>query len=356
MKYFKQLDGLRFFAILGVLIAHWLQSTISIDFLKDLHYGSGVTLFFVISGFLITTILFDFNDKNRASGERNIHSIKSFYARRTLRIFPIYYLTIILLFLLNFQDSRILFPWLISYTTNIKMALVNNYIGSFTHFWSLAVEEQFYLFWAFFMVFIPRKYLKITILISILFSLLLKYYYSFFTPYWMAANALVLCNMYSLGSGALIAWYFRYKPAYFEKIKTKKIKIIVLVLILVYLTVFAVCPKEFSAKFNVFADPYLAIIYALIVFLAVKASFKGFAKKILENRVVVYLGKISYGLYIYHLFIPPLFYLFLNNLFKIHTTDFGYFLIFLVLNISLASLTWFFFEKPILGLKRYFKY
>jgi peptidoglycan/LPS O-acetylase OafA/YrhL len=356
MTYYKQLDGLRAFAIIGVMIAHWHQNSIQFELLKNLPYGTGVTLFFVLSGFLITKILMDFKEKNVSAGKSQFSSIKAFYIRRSLRIFPIYYLTLLIIYLIGYGDISELLPWFATYTTNIYMTLNGDYIGSFTHFWSLAVEEQFYIFWVPIIVFIPRRFLKRTIVFVIILSVLLLYYFKFYTQYWMA-NSLVICSMHSLGLGALIAYYLKYEKEKFDGLDLTKVKYILLGLGLVFILIFVYRkPDSLYKAFEHFKEPFTSLIYALLVLIAVKNGFKGLFRKILENRVMIYIGRISYGLYIFHLFMNPLYFKFLNQYINIQTSNLGYSLIFLLLNIALASLSWFLIEKPINSLKRYFKY
>jgi peptidoglycan/LPS O-acetylase OafA/YrhL len=356
MKYFRQLDGLRAIAIIFVMVAHWMHGGIKIDIIKNLPYGTGVHLFFVISGFLITKILLDFREKNATEGRSQFRSILSFYIRRSLRIFPIYYLTILILVIIGFTDIDTMLPWLLTYTTNIYLTMQNNYIGSYTHFWSLAVEEQFYLFWGFAAVFISRDYLKGTILTLSFLSVLFLLYTKLYTGYWLA-NALMISQLYTLGLGALIAYYFKYRPGFIENLNLSLIKGITLIVALFFIIIFVFQkPDPMWENMKVYKEPAATLLYFFIVLIAVKNGFKGLAKKFLENRVMVYIGKISYGLYVYHLFMGPLFFNFLNHYLKIKTSDFGYFLIFFAMNMIIATISWYMFEKPINGLKKYFNY
>src|SRR5258708_7747412 len=160
-----QLDSIRAFAILVVLIHHFLpvDKIIPTDFIT---LGLiGVRLFFVLSGFLITGILL------RARGEER--ALRQFYYRRVLRIFPIYYLTLIIIFVVS-PYLRSEGAWLAAYATN--------YITPFKslepagHFWTLAVEEQFYLLWPFLMLLAPARYLLKIIVASIVFAVLFRFF------------------------------------------------------------------------------------------------------------------------------------------------------------------------------------
>ena len=357
MTYNKQLDGLRFIAIFSVFIAHWIQWVIPSTFFRELPYGSGVILFFVLSGYLITRILLEFRIRNKETGKSNLASVKSFYIRRTLRIFPVYYLTIFFLFFLNYDNTRALFSWLVSYTLNIKMAFEQFRVGSFTHFWSLGVEEQFYLFWTFVIVFSPEKYLKQIIFGFIIFSLLFHYYLTYYSPYPQAAANLVITNMHKLGVGGLIAYWSVYNKEQLTKIKGRWIKILLLAVIAIFLVFFTWIPQNNYPHFIKFLkEPILVIIYGLLILLSVKNSFKGLIRLFLENRFIVYLGKISYGMYVFHLFMSLLYFNFITRHIRIPYTDLGCFIIFFVITVTLASLSWFLIEKPVNNLKRYFHY
>eukprot|EP01136_Pigoraptor_vietnamica_P044419 Opistho-1_new@21151 len=159
LKYYEGLDVLRAFAVCFVIIAHWGPSKfrseiLTFIFQKIIPDGLfGVDLFFVLSGFLITSILL--NAKDNANGNR-MTIIKSFYIRRALRIFPIYYLLIAIVYLLNDQSVKDHLIYYLSYTSNFLTFKLRDW-GSISHTWSLAVEEQFYLIWPWIIIFIPKK-------------------------------------------------------------------------------------------------------------------------------------------------------------------------------------------------------
>jgi len=155
MKYYEKIDGLRFVAIFFVLVEHFaffLGRYISAGYY-------GVDLFFVISGFLITSILLKPNEKTFKTNYKN------FLGRRTLRIFPIYYLTILILWVLNLHMIRDKLAWFVTYSFNYAWVLYNLPLSPVTHFWSLCVEEQFYLFWPLIVLSLKSRQQKLMILI-----------------------------------------------------------------------------------------------------------------------------------------------------------------------------------------------
>src|SRR4029453_1573433 len=143
-----QLDALRFFAILGVIVTHdWYPDPLPWIF-RDLDPGHvGVRLFFVLSGFLITGILL--RCRRRAEEQEHRRSVltRRFYARRFPRIYPLSYAVLAVNIFVGIEPTRLLWPWLVSYTTNIYISVHHQWIGPAGIFWTLAVEEQFYLLW-----------------------------------------------------------------------------------------------------------------------------------------------------------------------------------------------------------------
>ena len=135
--YYPKLNSLRAIAIILVLIEHFAYAIGS-------HFSAGyygVDLFFVLSGFLITNILLKKNDNT------NFKNWVNFIGRRALRIFPIYYLTILVLLIFDYQPLKQELLYVATYTYNYAWVYYKLPLSNISHFWSLAVEEQFYLVW-----------------------------------------------------------------------------------------------------------------------------------------------------------------------------------------------------------------
>ena len=165
-----QLDGVRGLAIFMVLATHLLKfegQSVASGICAGIAQAGwvGVDLFFVLSGFLITGIL--------VKTREDPHFFKNFYARRALRIFPLYfgYLAIYQLFVIHWgwvklDASRVLeasheMPWLWAYASNVLIALKGNFItASLNHFWTLAIEEQLYLIWPAVIFYCPPQRLR----------------------------------------------------------------------------------------------------------------------------------------------------------------------------------------------------
>ena len=340
-----QLDGIRFIAVFMIFIAHWGQKELTNPILLEIPFVHGVTLFFVLSGFLITRSLFINGDK----GNSILKIIKVFYLRRFLRIFPIYYLLLFILFIINYEMTRELIWWLATYTTNIYQSITNLDIKHLNHLWSLGVEEQFYIFWPFVILLTKPSFRFLIICFTIVFSLIIKAYLFLYVGKWMATAYFTLSCMYALGLGALLSYIILYKKELLDWLSSPKwIYIglfIYLILILLRIN------SNFPWFKEIFDEFIFAFISMLIILRASNNNFSFLFKKILENRFVVYLGKISYGLYLYHLLVPSLYsFLALKLNFEIEYKPL-LFPIYFIITFMLSHLSWIYIEKPINKLK-----
>jgi peptidoglycan/LPS O-acetylase OafA/YrhL len=148
-----QLDSIRALAVLGVMLWHFWGTPFGL--LGVL----GVQLFFVLSEFLITGILLRGRTTVGSGARSGWFVIRHFYARRFLRIFPLFYATLAVCWLTGLTDAHEDLAWHAVYMSNFYFARVGDYASDLAHFWSLAVEEQFYLVWPFAMIFAPGRIL-----------------------------------------------------------------------------------------------------------------------------------------------------------------------------------------------------
>ena len=355
-SYIIQLDGLRFFAILSVMIGHWLQWQVNRPIVNGFPFGNGVTLFFVLSGYLISDILLKNKNKHINVSIPKMNIIKAFYIRRVLRIFPLYFGTIFFLYFISYKNSHEIFPWLITFSSNIYQSIHNTYVGDFNHFWSLAVEEQFYLFWPWLIILIPTRHSEKIIFGLIGLSILTKIFlFIYFPDKWMANSYFTLSCMHALGIGALISYWNIYRKNLIDKISNLNV---VLTSVVVYFTLHYI---GYFYKINWFHEIIDNLLFALmsatIINYASKNKFEGGFKYILENKFIVYSGKISYGLYVFHLFIPEFFWSYLSGKIGMGITNkYTAFVVFYMITFVMAHISWKLMENPINNLKKYFPY
>jgi peptidoglycan/LPS O-acetylase OafA/YrhL len=151
---------LRAVAVFGVLVEHFCPSHRIVDLSPG---GAGVTLFFVLSGYLITSILLKYQIRGVDVKTASIH----FYTRRLLRLSPPYYLAIAIGVLFGLAGLRSTNWWIPAlYLTNFNVAYHGSWHGPADHFWSLAVEEQFYILWFLVVVKLPRQYFVSTVAVT----------------------------------------------------------------------------------------------------------------------------------------------------------------------------------------------
>lgn len=303
--YIPALDGLRGVAILLVIASHYLGQNWRIATVG----WTGVSLFFVLSGFLITGILLDEKDKP--------HYFRNFYARRTLRIFPLYYLVLILAFVvaplipaLNTEAYREVASrqaWLWTYMMNIYASFYseighNPFAGDWLemlHFWSLAVEEQFYLVWPLVVLFTTRRQLLGVCVVCILGAWGLRVYFAqeqFNTaPYFFT-----LCRIDDLAIGAFIAAYARSQDG-LEKMR----QYAPWVAFASACVLFAIAVNQhhfFQLDRNVQRYAYTAfgLLYGCLIVFALTAPPANLYRRAMEFAPLRSYGKYSYAIYIFH--------------------------------------------------------
>ena len=173
--------------------------------------GWGVDLFFVLSGFLITGILLRARRQIEGSPSKR-HVLRAFYARRFLRIFPLYYAVLLLLVVLGFSEVQKAFGWHALYQSNHHiMFLRGRWYGADVHFWSLAVEEQFYIMWPLLILWVPSRRLPLLMILAIVCgplscALLIPIYWG---EEQVGTRVLMPQCLDVLSTGALLAWLWQ---------------------------------------------------------------------------------------------------------------------------------------------------
>lgn len=328
LTYRPQLDGLRCLAIALVLWQHFSPPELRGDLLLGRY---GVRLFFVLSGFLITAILLESRGRTISS------ALKVFYIRRMLRIFPLFYAVILLALLLDLGNTRPEAWWHLSYLSNVWFAFYSKMAIPTGHLWSLAVEEQFYLVWPFAILLAPRKHLRTIIIATICIGPLFRLVG--WTMYWdpRVIRLLTPACMDTLGAGALLAYCEWTRPDLSKRLAAGAG--------LAGLPIFLLAYTGYSdIVMTLLGDTGAAGVSVWLVYHASK-GLGGPGGWILAARPIVYLGKISYGIYLIHFFIPALWLQF-TPYEHLHHTAMG-FALFTALTIIAAALSHRYLETPI---------
>lgn len=345
LEYFKNLDGLRAIAAVAVLVAHFfvidrIPSSPLVVKLAELG-NSGVSLFFVLSGFVITRILL-----NTVNGEKYF---LNFYGRRTLRIFPLYYISLIcyyylLPFLQGSPTGEFSKQWYYYfYLQNFARTFRWDSQGPI-HFWSLAVEEHFYLIWPALVylayTFNKNRLLIVSVLI-LLFSLVLRYLMLYLE---IDINLFTFTRIDQLSLGCILAILER--KGILAKVDPRLffLTFVVGILFVSYASTLG------FFYMNLFKHNAFGLLYFGLVGFLITTKSNLFFNKFLTSAPMQYLGKISYGFYVWHILAMSLQSHFFRS-FGI-LTDFG---IVIVFTIILSSLSFYLLELKFLKLKKYFQ-
>jgi peptidoglycan/LPS O-acetylase OafA/YrhL len=296
----------------------------------------GVDLFFVLSGYLITGILL----RKRESATY----FREFYYRRFLRIFPPYYLTLIILFVFLDGGWRDHWHWYVLYLSNIRDALFGPGPSFLGPMWSLAVEEQFYLVWPLVVLLAGRKRIAGVSMALILIAPVVRVSMSFLSSTHWAAYELLPSRMDLLAAGAFIAARELEDPDFLNRCK-KWVLPAIAASCTAFLS-FALLDPQFrtganSVSFN--ALGYSSICMLMCAVLVGTLTFDS-AKKWLSLGPLVFLGKISYTAYLTH-------YMWILVARSATDSTLQQGVLALTLTVAWASLSWFMFEKPLLALK-----
>ena len=317
----------------------------------------GVDLFFVLSGFLITGILWD------AKGRSNY--FRNFYFRRTLRIFPLYYgvliVTLVLLPAIGFATPSIFAAgyrystWLWLYGANILISWKGEWcLGAFDHFWSLAVEEQFYLVWPLVIFLCSREKALKVCLVAIVLSFASRMAWVICDGNTAATEAFTLFRLDTLAVGSFLALAAR-GPNGIVKWRSAAFYLGAIMLIALFPTVLL------HERAPMLRDQIFACLFGCLIVLAVTSPVDGWAGRLWRSRTLRFFGKYSYGMYVFQnllkaIFVPAVYISsFAAGLGSIFLGRCGYLILMSLATLLAALLSWHILEKHFLRLKLLFK-
>ncbi len=306
-EHFHSLDSLRFFAFFKVFMLHVPAGLGLLPFLYvKAGGGIGVNFFFILSGFLITYIIT--NHKIRGT-----YHVGKFLGRRFLRIMPLYLFVCVVMMLIPDAVRRDLGFYITGgYKMDWKYTLIflENYrmldldtlprLTPFSVFWSLCIEVHFYIIWAICLYWVPLRRMPLFFAFAILMGFLMSYLELIqFHPNKNVDYSDILSYLDMFGIASLLGYYTSMESPWLMKFyqngKSEVRWLFVSLAVLLVAFQYQILPVN-TAWWVVVRGPVLSVIFVLCI-----ASFIGQTQFSIKSKFLAYLGKISYGMYVFHL-------------------------------------------------------
>jgi peptidoglycan/LPS O-acetylase OafA/YrhL len=283
----------------------------------------------------------------------------AFYARRFLRIFPLYYLFLLIGLVLGLPHVRESIHWHAPYLSNYYVVSQGDYAGQpVNHLWTLAVEEQFYLVWPAVVLLAPVRYLAAIFCGAILLGPACRLVTLLLTDNHTTAHMITLSCFDGFGIGALLALLQQRRSAGAEREPVLGVAVLWAGLVLfAFLLACRVMDQARDVR-TVLEDTSYVVVSAWLIERASR-RFAGIGKTVLEWTPLVYIGTISYGVYVFHDLVPPLIHWVERRLdiwLRLPEDGTVRLLYVGIPSVLLAALSWHYFEKPLNNLKRHFAY
>jgi peptidoglycan/LPS O-acetylase OafA/YrhL len=341
-RYQPQFDGLRALAVLTVMVDHFSADVPNFPLPDWIRLGAtGVRLFLVLSGYFITASLRRARDRMDAGTLSAGKTMAAFYWRRLLRIGPAYFVFAAIALLLNLGAIRYYWPWVFTGTVDWLIALNNEWPLAISHLWSICVQEQFYLFWPLLILLLPRRWvLSATIAVAFA-GIAFRIGCVIFSAPIIARWVLPFGSLDSLAAGAALGWWG-------GRLRASRGGWLLALLCLSMLTVAAVLRNSDPTKLkSVLVEPLEAGAFVILV-ARTATGFDGHIARFLSNAGLVFAGRISYGLYIYHILVAMVFNRWMPSQMRfLITIPSLRLLLFGIATLFTAALSWRFLEQPI---------
>lgn len=339
--YLPQLDGLRGLAILAVMFHHFGFHPPS-----WMDWGPvGPSVFFLLSGYLITHSLWKLQGRATTGAWDFSRLLLKFHARRIFRLLPLIIVLLAIGWLCGLRSYRETWMWHLTFLTNFYMVSTNEWVGSLSHFWSLSVQEQFYLLWPL-VLFVPRRVFPQAMVLIVLSAAAFRLGCllqgsSEFTRWF-----LLPASLDAFATGGLVAWIQSKGWSSIVRSRTWAWPLLIAATVsLIFSRYLRFLPDTNLATSIV--ELFECIFFAWLL-LRLLESPRCLSTRLLKFRPLIFVGKISYGIFIFHTLVAVAFSFWLEEA-ELTQTNLSFLraAILAAMSIAIAAASWQWFEHPL---------
>jgi peptidoglycan/LPS O-acetylase OafA/YrhL len=294
-----QLDGWRAFAVIGVMWLHWSPP----EWRGSIPFEIGLFFFLTLTGFLITRILLREREAGEVSNENwRAPTYLRFQKRRMLRILIPCYAAMVFALLVGAPDIRAHWLAYFGHWSNLHMAFLEHWPSGTAHYWTLALQIQFYLTWPLVIFLVPRRLLTGALLLSVMLAPLSRFLIARFYPEIHHSEAITLTALDYFGVGALLALALSRGMTAGDK----RLGLIAKIAFASYVALYVFNEIDRPVPgLRYFQQTLISVAFAGLIS-ATLAGFNGRIGKTLDHPVVQHVGRLSFGLYLFHTPVPLL--------------------------------------------------
>jgi len=343
-----QLDGLRAVAILAICWDHWCPHA----WPRIFPFEVFLFFFLVLTGFLITGSLLRERDRfEAAGGPWRYDALKNYQIRRGLRILAPYYVALALAWLLWTPDVHAALGWYVFQLSNIHMAQLGYWPMGTNHFWSLAMQHQFYLVWPLVIWFVPKRAMLPLILAFTAVAPLSRMFQGGFLQEVPWRHLLTWASFDYFGAGALLALAVHHGMS----MESRGLRLLSAMALAGYALVFGAHSLGWATwGLRSFQQTMLAVGLCGII-AGGSVGYSGILKCVLEHPIIQRIGKVSYGVYLFHNLAPlvagKIFWFLWGDFFNNEMGEVLRVMAFAGVTWSLAWASWRWIESPLQGIR-----
>jgi peptidoglycan/LPS O-acetylase OafA/YrhL len=344
-----QLDGLRAIAMIAICWDHWCPP----GWPRVFPFEVFLFFFLVLTGYLITGSLLRERDRGEArGGSWKAAALKTYQVRRGLRILAPYYTALALALMVALPDVLPGLGWYVFHLSNFHIATLGYWPVGTNHFWSLAMQQQFYLIWPFVIWFLPRRFLVFAVLAFSVIGPISRMFHDSLLPWFVWPQVLTWASFDYFGIGGLLALAV-HRGMNLDSPALRGLSFFALT---GYLGIFGAHALGWPT-FGLRSFQQTLLALALCGLIAkTSVGFSGPLKTVMEHPAIQKIGQLSYGVYLFHNLAPlvagKIFWFLWGDFFQNPAGTFLRILAFAAVTWGLTLASWRWIELPLQGVRK----